>query len=219
MACWYGGETISTSADHGYQLMEMAELARHDEAAVAYLTSSNFDPLKWEEHLPEESLLKQSFRRYIRDFGHRAVYELDIVNPRWREDPTFLLETIRSSLDTADLNMWKAKQKAIFNQAWQAVLDKVPPENQESVRQGIKQVQEGAALREMTKSVLVRILEPYRLLAKEIGARLSQRGLLNEPLDGFYGSWTDLLSVLSGEWDGARLKDLVAARKIVQMKN
>ena len=214
-----GGETASTSAEHGYQLMEMAELARQEKAAVAYLTSREFDPMGWEEQLPEDSLFKQSFRRYMRDFGHRAVYELDIVNPRWREDPTFLLETIRSSLDTADLNQRKVRQKVIFNEAWQEILDKVPSENQENVRQGIKQVQKGAALREMTKSVLVMIMEPYRHLAKEIGARLSQRGLLAAPADVFYASWTDLLSILSGEWDGARLNDLVTDRKIVQKQN
>ncbi|HAG09843.1 MAG TPA: pyruvate, phosphate dikinase [Desulfotomaculum sp.] len=208
-----GGESGITSADHGYRLMEMAQLARQDEAAVQYLTGDNFDPRSWEDHLPENSSFKKEFREFIKGYGHRAVYELDIINPRWEEDPSYLMDIIKSSMATANPNQWKAMQKEKFERAWREVLKKAPPDELTEMRKGIREAQEGAAVREMTKSVLVMALKPYRLIALELGRRFSQRGIIEEQSDIFYCSWPDLVSILEGDWNGDGLRTLVAARK------
>ncbi len=198
-----GGESGITSADHGYRLMELAQLARHDQDAVQYLTGNNFDPCSWEECLPEGSLFKKEFRDYIKEFGHRAVYELDIINPRWKEDPLYLMDIIKSNMATANPDQWKDLQNEKFDRAWQEVTEKVPPGELVEIQKGIREAQEGAAVREMTKSVLVVALEAYRLMALELGSRFFQRGIIDEPGDIFFCSWSDLVSILEGNWDGA----------------
>ncbi len=45
------------------------------------------------------------------EYGHRAVYELDIINPRWQEDPSYLLDMIRTTMATANLDDLRARQK------------------------------------------------------------------------------------------------------------
>ncbi|MFA4885580.1 MAG: PEP/pyruvate-binding domain-containing protein [Desulfotomaculaceae bacterium] len=211
-----GGESGITSADHGYRLMELAQLARRDKAAVQYLTGNNFDPHSWEEHLPDSSPFKKEFGEFIKEYGHRAVYELDIINPRWKEDPSFLMDIIKSTMATANPDQWKARQKEKFDRAWREVTEKVPPDELAEIQKGIKDAQEGAAVREMTKSVLVIALKPYRLMALELGYRFSQRGIIEEQGDIFYCSWSDLVSILDGDWHGDGLRTLVAARKASQ---
>ncbi|MDF9409989.1 PEP-utilizing enzyme [Pelotomaculum isophthalicicum JI] len=211
-----GGELKITSADHGYRLIELAELARQDKAAIQYLTGDNFNPCTWEEHLPESSPFKKEFRKFIKEYGHRAVYELDIINPRWEEDPSYLLDIIKSTMATANLEQWKNKQKEKFNQAWAEVAEKIPPEEQAEIQKGIKDARDGAAVREMTKSVMVMALKAYRLMALELGDRLTQRGIIEESGDIFYCSWSDLVSILDGDWNGDGLRTLVAARKASQ---
>ncbi|MFX4262841.1 PEP/pyruvate-binding domain-containing protein [Pelotomaculum propionicicum] len=208
-----GGESGITSADQGYRLMELASLACQDKDAVQYLTGDSFDPLSWEDRLPESSLFKKEFREFIKEYGHRAVYELDIVNPRWKEDPSYLLDIIKSSMATADPEQWKALQKEKFDRTWREVTEKLPPAELAEIRKGIGDAQEGAAVREMSKSVIVLALEPYRLMALELGSRFSERGIIGEAGDIFYCTWPDLVSILDGDWTGAGLKALVADRK------
>ena len=208
-----GGESGITSADHGYRLMELARLARQDQDAVRFFSGSSYAPLAWEERLPECSPFKKEFREFIREYGHRAVYELDIINPRWREDPTYLMDIIKSNMQTADPDQWKAGQKEKFDRAWREVTEKVPPAELAEIRKGISDAQEGAAVREMTKSVLVLAMEAYRLMALELGSRFFRRGIIDERGDIFYCAWPDLFSILGGDWDGAGLRTLVADRK------
>jgi len=211
-----GGETGITSADHGYRLIELADLARQDEAAIQYLNGDNYNPLSWDAQLPESSTFKRAFRKFIEEYGHRAVYELDIMNPRWKEDPSYLLDIIKSTMDIANPSKFKAQQKDKFDLAWQEICEKVPSEEQAAIRQNIKEAQEGAAVREMNKSVLVIALEPYRLMALELGKRLSQRGIIAEQSDIFFCSWSELVSILQGDWNGDRLLSLVESRRIDQ---
>lgn len=212
-ALMVGGETGITSADHGYRLVELAGVARRDNDAVQFFTGEAFDPLSWEEQLPERSTFKQDFREFIREYGHRAVYELDIINPRWKEDPSYLIGIIRSTINTADLDKLKAEQKEKFERAWLAIKDKVPLNKHSSIRKLIRKAQAGAAVREKTKSVLAMIMEAYRMIAQELGSRFCERAIIEEQADIYFCTWPELFSVLTGEWDGAGLQALIAERK------
>jgi len=66
-----GGTVDITSADHGYKLVELAEIARQDNDAVQFLTGPAFDPMGWEV-LPERSpYLEQVRNREIGAFATR----------------------------------------------------------------------------------------------------------------------------------------------------
>lgn len=212
-ALMVGGGAGITSADHGYRLVALAEIARRDDDAVTFFSGTPFDPLSWEEKLPERSPFKQAFREFLGEYGHRAVYELDIINPRWKEDPSYLMDIVRSTLYTADLGKLKAEQKEKFERAWLEIKDQVPSKKHSSIRKWIGQAQSGAAVREATKSVLAGAMAGYRMTARELGARFCERGIIEEQADVYFCAWLELVSVLTGQWDGAGLRELIAARK------
>ncbi|KJS14889.1 MAG: pyruvate phosphate dikinase [Peptococcaceae bacterium BRH_c4b] len=208
-----GGGDI-TSAQHGYRLVEMAEIARGDAAARRFFTTEPFNPLLWDKELPEESPLKQSLRSFLAEYGHRGVYEYDIINPRWREDPSYLLNVVRSTMETADLGKIKARQKEKADEVRREVSQKVPFYRRGFVNSMLKQALKGAELREAAKSVLVKI-QTYdmRLIFQEIGRRLAGKRILAEPADIYHCAWSDILSILRGDWGGRGLDVLVAERK------
>ncbi|MDR3585859.1 MAG: PEP-utilizing enzyme, partial [Desulfosporosinus sp.] len=208
-----GGTVDITSADHGYKLVELAEIARQDNDAVQFLTGPAFDPMGWEV-LPERSPFKQAFREFLKEYGHRAVYEFDIINPRWKEDPSYLMDIIRSTIKTADLAKLRAKQKGKFEQAWQEIENKVPSSMHSSIKKLIREAQEGAAVREKTKSVMVVVLGAYRMIAQEVGSRFCARGIIEKQGDIYFCTWPELVTLLKGEWEGDGLRALVAERKI-----
>lgn len=212
-ALMVGGTADITSADHGYRLIEMAEIAGEDIDAVKYFNDANFDPMKWQVKLPESSPFKKAFHKFIQEYGHRAVYEMDIINPRWREDPSYLLGIIRSTINTADIGRLKKEQKEKLKQAWIEIKEKVPTSKHSEIRKLIKECQDGAAVREKNKSVLALIMDVYRTIAIELGHRFYERAVIKEPDDVFFCTWAELFSVLSDEWDGRGLQFIIAGRK------
>jgi len=213
-----GGDSGITSADQGYRLLELAEIAREDPEVSGILKGEGFDPLGWQEQLPDGSRFKEAFANYLRDFGHRAVYELEIMNPRWQEDPTYLFDMIRSTMVDASISKYRAKQAETAEKAWQQLKSLVPEAELESIRSRVLRAQQGAAVREMTKSVIVVALNVYRKMAQELGHRFKERNLLADENDIFYCSWSDIIDILAGNWDGRGLAIMAADRKLLQQE-
>lgn len=117
---------------------------------------------------------------------------MDIINPRWREDPAYLLNIIRSTMETADSAQIKARQKEKADKARRKINEKVPFYRRGTVNRLITQAQQGAELREMAKSVLIKLYEPERLIFLEMGRRLAERGIITEDADIFHCAWNEI---------------------------
>ncbi|MEN6391332.1 MAG: PEP/pyruvate-binding domain-containing protein [Syntrophomonas sp.] len=202
-----------TSAQQGYRLVEMAEIAREDPAARRFFALQPFTPQLWEEMLPEDSPFKRSLRSFLAEYGHRAVYELEILNPRWREEPAYLLEVVKDTMETADLAKIRARQRETAERAWREVGEKVPGRKQSAIKRMVDGALQGMAVREMAKSLLVKIGESNRLVFQEIARRMALQNVLVEAADIYHCSWSEIVSILQGEWDGSGLDILVAERK------
>lgn len=202
-----------TSAQHGYRLMELAQVVREDSEAKKFFLSQPFNPLNWDNALSDCSLFKKSFIDFLDEFGHRGVYELEICNPRWRENPSYLLDIIKNSIETADLKKIQEQQQLKADQAWEEISRALPFYQKAIVHYWAKEASKGAELREMSKSVLIKFFEPLRLMFEEIGRRLQERAILEHKNDVYYCALSELASILCDEWDGHCLKYLVAERK------
>lgn len=202
-----------TSATHGYRLIELAELAGKDPDALMFFTSASYNPLNWEYALPDNTPFKQVFKGYIKDFGHRAVYEADTINPRWRENPSYLLNTVKTLLDNANTASIKAGQEKKRKTSWDRINTKLPFYLKVLVKYLVSQLIENSEMREMTKSEIIRLAEVHRKICLEIAGRLVKWGLLTERDDIFHCSWYDIIPILTDDWDGRGLQNLVSDRK------
>ncbi|MEQ8174596.1 MAG: PEP/pyruvate-binding domain-containing protein [Syntrophomonadaceae bacterium] len=207
------GQGDITSAEQGYRLIELAETARDDNDVRAYLGRSDFNPYAWEKELPEESTFKRLFRNFLDQYGHRGVYEMDISNPRWREDPSYPLNVIKSTMETANFGDLKERQQAKVKEVWRKVEQEIPKSRHNMIRKLVEKSVKGLALREMAKFELLKFYEIIRKVFLEMGSRLQDRGILIEKADVFHCSWIELFSILKGDWSGRGLKLLVEERK------
>lgn len=207
------GNSEITSAAQGYRLMAMAEMAHQDADARSFFTAEPFTPLSWEKELSDNSPFKQSFRAFLLEYGHRGVYEVEIMNPRWREDPSYLLHVIRNTINTADLGKIKVQQMDKAESAWREIRRRLPTHRRLLVNFLAKQTGKGAELRETSKSVYVMSLEPLRKILLEAGSRLKERGIINVQSDVFHSDWHELISILRGDWNGQGLNTLIEERK------
>ena len=141
-----------------------------------------------------------------------------MINPRWNEDQTYLLEIIQTNLQIANLQTFREKQKEKCRQAWQQIEENVPRRGHAAIRKLVQSAQSGAAIREQTKSVLALIVQAYRMLAQAPGKRLQDDGSISEGADIYFCTWPELMALLSGQWDGRGITTLIAKRKASRQK-
>jgi phosphohistidine swiveling domain-containing protein len=197
-----------TSAELGGRLRHLASLAEQNPAVMRLFEGT---PLNVAGLTEGDTTFHEQFHLLIADYGHRAVTEMELAQPRWREDPSYLLEGVRILIGSG---------RSCRAQA-------TPPSKRGALREIITRhpgrgLQVGlltylardlAPRRENARSLLVKLAEPLRKHLLELGNRLAARGLILAAPDVFHCTWWDLLALARGHWDGAGLTELVTQRK------
>lgn len=157
-----------------------------------------------------------TLERFLHDFGHRAVYEADILNPRWAEDPAWVVEQVEAARRmppaedprlAAARAREKAEQELKRRLGWRAPL----------ALWFARKLRAAMAQREIAKSALVSGMLPLRKMALEMGRRMVEAGQLSEPAQALHLSWADVSAWLLGDWTGegaAALAGDRAARRL-----
>jgi len=140
------------------------------------------------------------------------VYEADYLNPRWAEDPTYILDQVRfflakpqaaASRDAAQRIRQEAEAKVRRAAGWRAPI----------ISWLVGRLRRAMAARERAKSSIAELSVPSKALALEIGRRLVRAGHLNRPEQAYFLSATDLQCWLEGWWDGAGADELASDRE------
>jgi pyruvate,water dikinase len=152
-----------------------------------------------------------TMEEFLRDFGHRAVYEADLANPRWAEDPSWILAQVqairenppaRDPRETAAEVRRNAERELKQRFGWRAPL----------LRWLAGKLRAAMAVREGAKSALVSLLLPVRRMVLEIGRRLVAAGQLDSAEQALDFTLADLSCWLRGYWDGAGAGELARDR-------
>lgn len=154
---------------------------------------------------------RTTLEEFLREFGHRAVYETDIANPRWAEDPSWIVEQVAAiragpegdPREIAAEVRRKAEQEVRRRFGWRAPL----------LLWMARKLREAMAAREGAKSAMVSMILPLRRMVLEIGRRMTAAGQLDAPEQMFQLSQADLTCLLRGDWDGSGARELACDRE------
>jgi pyruvate,water dikinase len=201
------------TAEHGYALVRLAALAAAEPAACAYVNDhAAEDAWAWRD-LPADSAFRQGMEAFIETFGHRAVYESELANPRWCEDPSYLLEQLRWLLQQpAQLRAPEVLARA-RRAAAELELRQMPWPARGMAWWLTQRARRTAALREAGKSALVELVTPLRRVMLEAGRRLTEAGVLEDANDISYLARADLEALARDEWQGRGARALVRMRR------
>ncbi|WP_129528373.1 PEP/pyruvate-binding domain-containing protein, partial [Achromobacter agilis] len=201
-----GGEP-SVTAQQSYALMALAKTAETDAPAQAWLRSPQRDSASWRTALPEGSPFKQAFADFLARYGHRAVYETYLRNPRWREAPAYLLDSILNLIG-ADAGALRARQESAARAAWQRVRATLPFWQRPLAAKLLTASRLEGRQREAARSVLVAYLAAARRSALAVGERHAGPDGLPAADDVFHLTAAELFALADG-----RLAPLAAARR------
>jgi pyruvate,water dikinase len=202
------GGAPSVTARQGYDLMALAQQARQHTAAVA----GDAADISWFGQLPPDDAFRRAFDNFLRRYGHRGLYETYLRNPRWREDPRYLLQMLAHlSADEAAL---RARQSNAAAAAYARIRQKASW-FKAKILQGIaRQAHTEGNDREAARSALTSAAARARRTLLAIGHLLVESSTLDAPEDIFELTVPEVDRALTGKISAAGLKARVAKRKV-----
>lgn len=206
-AALLAGGNPSVTATQGFELMKLARIAAADPTALAWLRHSDRIGADWSRQLPEDSPFRRAFAQFIQCYGHRGVYESYLHNPRWREKPDYLFDSIVNLMGSDPAPLRERQQQALI-QARRRVTGALPLWYHPWLPSLIKFATVEQNLREAARSALIAYFEVLRHGALAVGQRFTSPSGLNRPEDIFNLTFLEVLGLAEG-----RLANVAAARR------
>lgn len=159
-------------------------------------------------------------REFLKVHGHRAVREFDFSCPRWREDPTFLYETVRNYLEHPagqPTPRQHYERQVLEHEEAKASVERAlahRPLRRRLFRWLVRVLEERLPLREAYKFYLLIGMAQIRDLYLEVGRRMVARGVLEKQEDFFFLSIPEIERVSSGELDASWVRQQIPVRRL-----
>lgn len=208
------GQGTVISAQQILRLAELADIAKGEPLAHAFLTSASWDPTTFRTTLAHTYFL-DAFDKYLEDYGHRGVGESDVMSPRLADNPESILSILRAqvlsnaaSQDTVRLRQGNRQTEALaeIRQRIGWRLDRWA-----LFRWWYRRLCRFFTLREANRHHLMYYSAAIRTLLIRLGECLVEGGLLQQRDDVFFlttADRTDLVTGSTQDW-----KTSIASRR------
>jgi len=193
------------SANAGIELWRLARTA----AMSPDVKSAILSQMTWSElrgQLEETTAGRDflaSWDRFMHRHGHHARGEMDMYNPRWREQPDYVLDVVRNYIRGEGKTDPEADQRrhAEERDRLRAKLLAITsnPVKRWVFSYVVRKAQLSAAIRENVKDAGIRVFADTRELVVELGRRLTAHGVLAEADDIFFLRFEEIEPVVSGK--------------------
>lgn len=206
---------VTTEMD--LELWRVATKIKSDAESVTVLTAHPAAVLAQRFSAGElPAAAQEGVAEFLGRYGHRAVAEIDVGMPRWRDDPTHILGVLANYLRLEDPERAPDRQ---FRQAAaeaEAQIERLVAEARTrgrlramAVRAALRRARLFAGLRELPKFQIVLALAEVRKQLAEVGAVLAEQKRIARAEDIFFLDFAEANQAL----DGADMQDLVAQRQ------
>ncbi|HEX7974858.1 MAG TPA: PEP-utilizing enzyme, partial [Anaerolineales bacterium] len=212
----FGQEDIQTAAQ-GLSLWRLAEKVQGDPALLSFVQSS----AGWTEVSQQAACLEggdqflQEFAAFLAANGDRAAGEFELAVPRWREDPTYVLEVLRINL--ASMQAGNLQGATTFHQERQAALMEIQsalqPAERWAFNRWLASYRRYATLRENVKYRLIQGYARLRQAFLRKGRLLVEAGTLEDTDQVFFLSPGEIRIAEAGGRLDRPVLDLVGERK------
>ncbi len=165
------GGKPSTTAAQACELARLATLVKTEDSTLAWLRKPDRNSSDWARELASNSPFRRAFASFLDLYGHRAVYESYLRNPRWREDPGYLLDSVLALMTGGDLAAMRERQTQLISRARRRAAEVVPLWYRPFIPVLIKFAIVERNVREAARSALVAHLGIVRRYALAIGQR------------------------------------------------
>jgi pyruvate,water dikinase len=163
---------------------------------------------------------------FLDNYGHRAHNEIELSDPRWKEDPEYLFGIIRTYVKAKQVNpvehflhmkkIRQADEKKIRDKLTAGFINKLIPLKYTIYRFALRLVHRYSPLRESTKFYYLMEIEQLRRYLLELGSRFTsdRYNCLNNKSDIFFLFTDELQPIVEKKRSARRTKRLIMERKM-----
>ncbi|GAA0253919.1 phosphoenolpyruvate synthase [Haladaptatus pallidirubidus] len=194
-------------------LGDLADIARDNPAvADALQRDASLEELKSVEG--GENFIA-ALDKYLDEFGHRATGEIDISRPRWSEDPSGLLATVRANLEYGEKEEHREHIRELESEASEAAkrLEELADHGvlgsvrKRLIRQLIRTYRGYIQTREYPKQGSAYMFASWRDTLCDVGEQFVSEGKLADPDDVWFLRKEELFAALEGGSIDVNVKD------------
>ena len=170
----------------------------------------------------DAAAFRERFDAFLSRHGHRSVMEAEPSAKSWEEDHPTVLAMVRNYLaadPNADPRRVEERQRHEREEATADALDRLSWWRRLIFRYALGQAQRWVAMREHTKSLLVRASNRGRRLTRTFARRLVDRGLLADAMDFYYLTWDEAKALARDELSRDDASIAIARRKAEEERN
>jgi pyruvate,water dikinase len=210
----------SVSAEQAYDLVQLAEVARADANVTTWLQRAEPPTLDGLRRDLAGTRFLDAFERFLRNYGHRGLYETDWALPRFSEDPGPLLQVLR--LHVSDGGAGNGTDQ-IARLADEAAAIRADFERRFTLwrrwivlpraRRLLATIKRYYLCREKCRSNMVRVIAAIRRWHLALADRFVDRGWIDQRDDYFLIRLDEIAEVLAGTRAGRELGRIVEERR------
>ena len=155
-------------------------------------------------------------RAFIAQHGHHSARELDLLVPRYREDPTFVLESLKDYVALPESPQGRSHEERsaeAYEEERARLLRQVPRWRRRGLAGKLDEWRGMLWWREELRDLSTRCYAQVRRFTVEVARRLVEQGRLGAVEDVFFLPVEDVLAACEGQRTSAELQDLVARNR------
>lgn len=148
---------------------------------------------------------------FMAQFGHRCTGEVELMSPRWREDPGPVLAMVRTFMASrSDVRELHGEQLAAMDRLHQSVSKRWQRRLIDTL---IDEIRDLSALRENTRHYHILLFDTLRSKILQREQQLLASGSLKCPDDIFFLHWPEIEKLLSTEWRWENVEPIIRSRR------
>jgi pyruvate,water dikinase len=190
----FAGMSDVESARISLDLWGLTQIAR-ETGVEGKLGSEGFDPSL--KALP--SRWQEAYAAFMERHGHRGVFEMEPAEPNWRRDPSQVLRLLAGYLEIEPAHsppsVLERREKERL-ELTASLERRMNPLKRRLFRSILRDAQSWVALRERTKSVIVRGTRLVDIVVPEAADRLTAAGSIANPGDIYFITGDELADAL-----------------------
>jgi rifampicin phosphotransferase len=188
----------------------------------------DFDEERFKKELSKTENGKEflnELNEFLEKHEDGSVRELDLLAPRWKEDPAFVVQMIKNYCNhdpnsASPVQKWEELKKKEakttelgLRRVQQGFLNKLRFWRQSAFRITVAVSQAHMPFRSAVEHNCVRILQYAREMYLVIGERMKANDLIQNKEDVFYFSFPELKHILRGKEEAEDLEEVILRRK------
>ncbi len=195
-------------------IRELARIAASDEAFAEQMLADDADLQTLVLQLGEYHPFTIALEAFMGRFGHRAVKEIELMAPRWREDNNSVLNLVRSFLSRQDSEA-RTEPHGLLLAAEDELHQALPRRWQRRlVDHLVERVRYYVTLRENTRYYHTMAMAAVRLKLKAMEQRLIQAGRLKCEDDIFFLEFPEAKALEAGLAEWQEVEPIIHERRL-----